>query len=235
MCACIIYYILIYTYLLDTYSQGQASHRVSTMQYFPAYSVQLLLVVCSAAVCVYGSNCDKFTYCEDIVEILKAIKSYPDNYQQLLNVFYPINQARPSSVIIAYFTNYTDPLPQECEQGTYPWKTYPNTNSKYWRTEWYLWTTTPIYHMGTSLDLQEFGEYLPTATYCLLLNKTSPFVLPTQTACIKIPFYLSRELFDGSGKATLGELTMQVGYTVGPHLSATRVSSFLAYIPYKCK
>ena len=54
------------------------------------------------AVCVYGSNRDKFTYCEDIVAIfLKAIKSYPDNYQQLLNAFYPINQARPSSVIIA--------------------------------------------------------------------------------------------------------------------------------------
>ena len=148
------------------------------MQYIPAYSVQLLLLVCSVAVavCVYGSNCDKFTYCEDIVKILKAIKSYPDNHQQLLSAFYPINQARPSSVIIAYFTNYTDPLPQECEQGTYPWKTYQNNNSKYWKMEWYLWTTTPIYYMGTSLDLREFGEYLPTVTYYYLSNKTSPFV-----------------------------------------------------------
>ena len=182
------------------------------------YSVQLLLVVCAVEVCVYGSNCDKFAYCEDIVEILKAIKSYKDNYQQLLNPFYPINQARPSSVIIAYFTNYTDLLPQECYQGTYPWKTYPNTNSKHLKIEWYLWTTSPIYYMGTSLDLREFGEYLPTVTYYYLLNKTSPFVFPTQTACIKIPFYLSQELFGGSAKEILGEITMQVGYTVRLHL-----------------
>ena len=33
-------------------------------------------------------------------------------YQQLLNAFYPINQARPSSIIIAYSNNYTDPLPE---------------------------------------------------------------------------------------------------------------------------
>ena len=55
-------------------------------------------------------------YCGDPLQILTSIKGYPDNYQQLLNAFYPINQARPSSVIIAYFTYYTDPLPQECEQ-----------------------------------------------------------------------------------------------------------------------
>ena len=50
---------------------------------------------------------------------------YPDNYQQFLNAFYPINRAKPSSVMIAYFTNYTDPLPEECSLGTYPWRTYP--------------------------------------------------------------------------------------------------------------
>ena len=49
---------------------------------------------------------------------------YADNYQQLLNAFYPINRAKPSDVIVAYFTNYTDPLPEECSLGTYPWRTY---------------------------------------------------------------------------------------------------------------
>ena len=36
--------------------------------------------------------------------------------------------------------------------------------------------------------LTTIGEYLPTVTYCLLLNKTSPYVLPTQTAYIKMLF-----------------------------------------------
>ena len=39
--------------------------------------------------------------------------------------FTPINRAKTSSVVIAYFINYTDPLPEECSLGTYPWKTYP--------------------------------------------------------------------------------------------------------------
>ena len=49
-------------------------------------------------------------FCYDSIEMLNAIKSSPDNYQQLLNAFYPINRAKSSSVIIAYFTNYTDPF-----------------------------------------------------------------------------------------------------------------------------
>ena len=85
------------------------------------------------------SECNK-----NPIEILNSISAHPDNYQQLLNAFYPINQARPSSVIIAYFTNYTDPLPQECEQGTYPWKTTPRIKNTYSYVNWYnMWTTTP--------------------------------------------------------------------------------------------
>ena len=37
----------------------------------------------------------------------------------------------------------------------------------------------------------EFGEYLPTDLLSFILNKSSPFMsMPTQIACIKIPFYL---------------------------------------------
>ena len=152
-------------------------------------------------------GCGHCQVCEDPLEILNSIKAYPDNYQQLLNAFYPINQARPSSVIIAYFTNYTDPLPEECSLGTYPWRTYPGINYTYHNIYWYMWTTTPIYSIETEGILLEFGEYLPTVTYYLLFNKSSPFFPPRQIACIKSPL-ITEDDWD-----VLGEVTVQVTWT----------------------
>ena len=141
--------------------------------------------------------------CDDPLEILKSVEAYPDNYQQILNAFYPINRAKPSSVIIAYFINYTDPLPEECSLGTYPWRTYPGINYTYHNIYWYMWTTAIIFDITGRMKMIEFGEYLPTITYYKLFNKTSPFVLPTQIACIKIPLEC-KELGD------LGTVTTQV-------------------------
>ena len=148
-------------------------------------------------------GCDRYQVCDDPYEILNSIKGYPDNYQQLLNAFYPINRAKPSSVIIAYFTNYTDPLPEECSLGTYPWRTYPGINYTYQKIYWYMWTTTPIYSIANEGMLLEFGEYLPTDTYYLLFNKVSAFYSPSQIACIKTPLILD-------DNPTLGDVTIQV-------------------------
>ena len=147
-------------------------------------SVVLSLVVVSGVVLGELDHPD----CHDTSKILNSIKGDPDNYQQLLNAFYPINRAKPSRFIIAYFTNYTDPLPEECSLGTYPWRTYPRINYTYHKIYWCMWTTTMIFDIAGEIKLIEFGEYLPTLTYYQLFNKTSPFVLPTQIACIKIPF-----------------------------------------------
>ena len=129
---------------------------------------------------------ERFEVCDDALETIKSIKSNLDNYQQLINAFYPINRAKPSSVIIAYFTNYTDPLPEECSLGTYPWRTYPGINYTYHNIYWYMWTTAIIFDISERMQMIEFVEYLPTITYYQLFNKTSPFVLPTQIACIKM-------------------------------------------------
>ena len=149
-------------------------------------------------------GCDRYQGCDDPLEVLNSIKAYPDNYQQLLNAFYPINRARPSCVIIAYFTNYTDPLPEECSLGTYPWRTYPGINYTYHNIYWYMWTTTSIYSIENEGILLEFGEYLPTVTYYLLSNKSSPFLLPRQIACIKSPL-ITKDDWD-----VLGDVTIQV-------------------------
>ena len=45
--------------------------------------------------------------CNDPNEIEKSIEAYPDNYQELINAFDPMNWDKPFSVIIAYFVNYT--------------------------------------------------------------------------------------------------------------------------------
>ena len=149
-------------------------------------------------------GCDRDQVCDDPLEILNSIKAYPDNYQQLLNAFYPINRARPSSVIIAYFTNYTDPLPDECSLGTYPWRTYPGINYTNHNIYWYMWTTTVIYSIESEGILLEFGEYLPTVTYYLLFNKSSPFFPSRQIACIKSP------LITKDDWEVLGDITIQV-------------------------
>ena len=163
-------------------------------------TVVLSVAVFTGMVC--GEH-EQYEVCDDALEILNSIKAYPDNYQQLLNAFYPINWARPSDVIIAYFTNYTEPLPEECALGTYPWRTYPGINYTYHNIYWYMWTTKIIINIVGDLQLLEFGEYLPIISYNQLFNKTSPFVLPTQIACIKIPFEC-KELGD------LGTVTTQV-------------------------
>ena len=150
-----------------------------------------------------GCTCDRYQVCDDPLEILNSIKAYPDNYQQLLNAFYPINRAKPSSVIIAYFANYTDPLPEECSLGTYPWRTYPGINYTYHNIYWFMWTTTPIYSIANEGMLLEFGEYLPTVTYYLLFNKSSPLYFPSQIACIKTSLI-------PDDYPTLGAVTIQV-------------------------
>ena len=163
-------------------------------------TVVLSVAVFTGMVC--GEH-ERYEVCDDALEILKSIKSCPDNYQQLINAFYPINRARPSDIIITYFTNYTDPLPEECSLGTYPWRTYPGINFTYHNIYWYMWTTKIIINIAGDLHWIEFGEYLPTISYNQLFNKTSPFVLPTQIACIKIPLEC-KELGD------LGTVTTEV-------------------------
>ena len=146
-----------------------------------------VLITLFTSLRVACGECIDNQMCDDPTEILESIKAYPDNYQQLLNAFYPINQAKPSSVIIAYFINYTDPLPEECSLGTYPWRTYPQINSSSYRMMWYMWTTTPIHCVGTDYFYLEFGEYLPTMSFYLTFNKSSPIYPPSQIACLKTP------------------------------------------------
>ena len=66
-----------------------------------------------------------------------------------------------------------------------------------------MWTTAIIFDIATSMLLIEFGEYLPNVTYEYLFNNTSPFVLPAQIVCIKIPFECEKH-------GDLGTVTTQV-------------------------
>jgi hypothetical protein len=158
-----------------------------------------------SGVTVVRSHCIKQQYCIDLVDIMDSIKADPDNYQQLINAFYPINRAKPSTVIIAYFINYTDPLPQECEQGTYPWRTQPRTNLP---IHWYLSTTTQIFTVSNEMVMMEIGEYLPTTSYYIAFNKSSPFYLPTRISCVRVPYYLGES--NNIVRDILKDITIQV-------------------------
>ena len=166
--------------------------------------IKSVVIVLSILLCIQTQNCGQ-QFCTYPKEILRSLKKYPENRSQLLKAFYPINQANPSSVIIAYFTNYTDPLPQECEQGTYPWKTYPGINPAQHRIFWYMWTTTPIFSIQSEMLYLEFGSYLPILSYYLVFNKTSPFLPSTTIACMKTPLKIDTWHF-----AVMGDVTIQV-------------------------
>ena len=165
------------------------------------FPVQILVAILSLQ--FVSGNCVRNRVCNYPAEIINSIKADPDNYQQLLNAFYPINQAKPFSVIIAYFINYTDPLPEECSLGAYPWRTYPGINYTYHKIYWYMWTTSPIWCVGTEFDFLEWGEYLPTVSSYLLLNKSLSFYPPSRIACIKTALI-------PDDKPTLGVVTIQV-------------------------
>ena len=135
-------------------------------------------------------ECDHHQVCDDPLEILESIKAYSDNYQQLLSAFYPINRAEPSSVIIAYFSNYTDPLPEECALGIYPWRTYPGINYTYHKIYWYMWTTTPIYSVATSWVLLGIWR-IPTHTYVLPFIQQIFSIPPLKTDCLHQKSHLS--------------------------------------------
>ena len=138
---------------------------------------------------LHCGSCIKHCACDNPDDILHSINADPDNYQQL-NVFYPINWAKPSSVIIAYFINYTDPLPEVCSLGTYPWRMYPMVNNSYQFIEYQMRTTTAIYAVDAEMLMIEFAECLPIVSYYFIFNRTSPFILSTPIACIKDPFLL---------------------------------------------
>ena len=169
----------------------------------------LVMVMITLYIGLVCGSCIKHRVCDSPDDIFLSIKADPDNYQQLLNAFYPINRAKPSSVIIAYFINYTDPLPEECSLGTYPWKVYPKINNSYQFMEYQMWTTTAIYAVAPEMSLKEFAEYLPTVSYYFIFNKTSPFILETPIACIKVPYFL-RNQHPGDYYVILGTVTTKV-------------------------
>ena len=102
-----------------------------------SYQIRVFIFKMIVITTLYGDMCNKVSCnmvtgeCSSLhlkdnpFKVLQTIRSYPENNQQLINAFYPVNRAKPSSVILAYFINYTesDQLPGECSLGTFPWET----------------------------------------------------------------------------------------------------------------
>ena len=188
---------------------------ISSQQYITTVKTCITLIVTTVirlgtTTSFVGNECTNYHECNSPVEILQTFKESPDNYQQLLNAFYPINQARPSSVIIAYFTNYTDSFPDECSGETYPWKTYPRINYKYHNISWYMWTKMQSLSIGDPTSMIQFSLYLPLQSYHFITKKSTMLFLPTQTACLKIPFTVGNTSHLKNGYALLGDVTAQV-------------------------
>ena len=152
------------------------------------FKMALIATLCGDLATTAG-ECVSLYLKDNPFKALQTIRGYPENYQQLINAFYPVNRAKPSSVIIAYFINYTDSdqLPGECSLGTFPWETRPLIDESYQYTKWYVWTTAPMYSIDNKMALEQFGKYLPTESYYFTFNKTIPLLAEMQIACIKLP------------------------------------------------
>ena len=152
-----------------------------------------LLLISSAE-----SECHRGGYCTDPDEILRDIAADPENYQQLLQAFYPINKAQPSYMVVAYFINFTGTFPVECDGHTYPWTTFPNFSTT--NIQWYLWSTLTANNVVNVQLLTEFGLSVPAQSYYALFN-TAPWWLKvtTTTACVALPYSVQGEVNCGEG------------------------------------
>ena len=161
-------------------SIGQAGHH-STQQSALTYFIMLLLLELVLLLLVALSHralstCVQHYDCNDIEQTLEAIASDPQNIQQLEKLFYPVNGANLASyAIILYFLNYTGPLPQQCDAGSYPWDSYPAVNTSYQEIEWYLWTTELASVIEPPLKLLDLGLYLPAVTFPIPIQPDMSF------------------------------------------------------------
>ena len=67
---------------------------------------------------------------------------------------------------------------------------------------------TQILTVSNEMVMVEFGEYLPTTSYYIAFNKSSPFNLPTCISCVRVPYYLGES--NDIVRDILKDITMQV-------------------------
>ena len=136
------------------------------------------------------SDCERGGTCGDAAKALADIRADPKSYQQLLQAFYPVNKAQPAYMVIAYFINFTGTFPEECDEHTYPWTTFPNFTTTH--IQWFLWTTIPSNNLVNIQFLTEYGLYVPAQSYYALFN-TAPWWLEvtTTTACVALPYNIA--------------------------------------------
>ena len=145
-------------------------------------AVLFLLLVSSVQ-----SDCERGGTCNDADKLLADIAADPKSHQQLLQAFYPINRAQPAYMVVAYFLNFTDAFPEQCDGHTYPWTTFPDFNTTH--IAWFLWSTLPANNVVNIQLMTEFGLSVPAQSYYALFN-TAPWWLEvtTTTACVALPY-----------------------------------------------
>ena len=143
------------------------------------------------------SDCERGGTCGDADKIMADITADPKSYQQLLQAFYPINKAQPAYIVVAYFNNFTDTFPAECDRHMYPWTTFPNFNTTH--IVWYLWSNLPANNVVNIQLMTEFGLSVPAQSYYALFN-TAPWWLKvtTTTACVALPYNIAQTQCSGS-------------------------------------
>ena len=152
----------------------------------------LLLGNCSQAIInveeldYSNSTCQRYSPCNNTDEIVQAILTDEGNYQRLVEAFFPINHARPQSVLIIFFTNGTSISKEVCiEREPYYGMLFElNGIKNVYGTVWYASTMNTVISEVTVHDMallipQYFlGQFL----------RVSPVITDYVSVCLTIPY-----------------------------------------------
>ena len=147
-----------------------------------------LMAVLQCVVCEkqdYNWTCQYQEICDYTDDIVTAIISDQENYQRLMDAFYPINHAVPQFATLVFFTNATPVFQPICSQTPYAGIiTELNGEENVLGTMWYSSTTNML---ATGTVLNEIGLFVPQIISGVFF-KTNPIITDYPFVCLTVRF-----------------------------------------------
>ena len=134
-----------------------------------------------------GVCCQPHKVCNNADDIVTAIISNQENYQRLMEAFYPVNHGVPQFVSLIFFTNGTPISQPLCNQTPYAGMIMElNGEDNVYGTMWYA-SSANILATGTILN--ELGLMVPQVISGVFF-KTNPIITAFPLVCLTVPYQI---------------------------------------------
>ena len=134
-----------------------------------------------------SDTCQPHKVCNNADDILTAIISNQENYQRLMEAFYPVNHGVPQFVSLIFFTNGTPISQPLCNQTPYAGMIMElNGEDNVYGTMWYA-SSANILATGTILN--ELGLMVPQVISGVFF-KTNPIITAFPLVCLTVPYQI---------------------------------------------